>query len=107
MYSGSSAPHTGQAGPGGCRNALHTPQRWIRSSPAAVPAQKNAVSWLTTGRSTPVGAGGDGRNFRIRNIISATGSSPTYQVDSVVTNHPSPRAVRFGPDTSASRELTE
>ena len=38
-----------------------------------------------------------GRNFRIRNIIDATASVPTYQVLRVVTNQPSPSAVRFGP----------
>ena len=48
----SSAPQSGQAGPGGKRlapQALHT---WIRSSPAAVPSQKNWESRFIIGRIT-------------------------------------------------------
>ena len=90
----------------------------MRSSPAAVPAQKNAVSGDTTGRSTgpavssavTVGPAGDGaaggRYFSTRNIIDATGSPATYQVLRVVTNQPSPSAVRFGPVTSSSTVRT-
>ncbi len=94
----------------------------MRNSPAAVPAQKNAVSGDTTGRSTAPAAGSatpaalaaagggaaGGRYFSTRNIIEATGSSATYQVLLVVTNQPSPSAVRFGPVTSCSvvRTLT-
>src|SRR5215468_2426853 len=111
-YSGLVAPHAGHIGPGGWRSAPQPPQRWIRSSPAAVPSQKNAVSGEMTGRSTSLaaGAGGPGagrgrggRNFRIRNSIDATGSVPTYQVLRVVTNQPSPSAVRFGPVTPSRR----
>ena len=38
----------------------------------------------------------------------ATGSSPAYQVERVVTNQPSPSAVRLGPVTSSrlARTLT-
>ena len=72
------------------------------------------MSGETAGRSTsprPAGrslaarrtaAGGPvraGRNFSIRNSIDATASVPTYQVLRVVTNQPSPSAVRFGPVT--------
>lgn len=39
--------------------------------------------------------------------MEATGSSPEYQVERVVTNQPSPREVRFGPTTPSSRERTE
>ena len=76
----------------------------------AVPSQKKAVSRLTAGRtgSPATGGGGDaaGLYFSTRNSIVATGSSPTNQVLSVVTNHPSPSAVRFGPTTSDSRLRT-
>ncbi len=91
----------------------------MRSSPSAVPAQKNAVSGDTTGRSTaaaadtgpaaPAADGGrtaGGRYLSTRNIIEATGSSVTYQVLLVVTNQPSPSAVRFGPVTSSSTVRT-
>src|SRR5690349_20888092 len=103
-YSGLSAPQRGQAGPGGCRSAPQSPQRWIRNSPASAPAQKNAVSGLTTGRIGAAGGGGGpapGRNLRTRNRISATGSPSTSQVLPVVTNQPSPSAVRLGPATPA------
>jgi hypothetical protein len=87
-------------GAGGWRSAPQSPQRWIRSSPAAVPAQKNAVSREMAGRSTSA-VEGDGEvggwNFSIRHRIDATGSVPTYQVFRVVTNQPSPSDVRFGP----------
>src|SRR5215831_10363497 len=114
-YSGLVAPQAGHIGPGGWRSAPQPPQRWIRSSWRAVPCQKKAVSGVTTGRSTSAAAAGGpgradrslaggpdgagGRNFRIRNIIDATASVPTYQVLRVVTNQPSPSAVRFGPVT--------
>ncbi len=84
-----------------------------------MPSQKNAVSRGTTGRSIspPAGsgppaavtgdgeggmgmrAGGGGRNFSTRHVIDVTASWPTYQVFRVVTNQPSPSAVRFGPVT--------
>ena len=44
------SPHEGHIGPGGWRSAPQLPQRWMRSSPAAVPAQKNAVSGVISGR---------------------------------------------------------
>lgn len=69
------------------------------------PAQKNSVSRLTIGATDAVTAG-FGLNFRIRNIISATASSPTRHVLRVVTNQPSPSAVYFGPTTSSSRLVT-
>ena len=85
----------------------------MRSSPAAVPAQKNAVSGEAGGRSTATGGAawacaGRGRNLRIRKSMVATGSSPAYQVERVVTNQPSPSAVRLGPVTSSrlARTLT-
>ena len=53
-------PHDGHIGPGGWRSAPQPPQRWTRSSPAAVPAQKNSVSGETTGRMTPGGGRGGG-----------------------------------------------
>src|SRR6202165_1545261 len=111
MYPGRAAPHAGHIGPGGWRRAPHPPQRWIRSSPAAVPAQKNAVSRETAGRRTSTsGATGlgdpGGRYFSTRNIIDATASVPTYQVLRVVTNQPSPSAVRLGPVTLSRLERT-
>ena len=38
--------------------------------------------------------------------MTATASSPEYQVLRVVTNQPSPSAVRLGPVTSVSSALT-
>ena len=38
------SPQAGHIGPGGCRSAAHASQCWMRSSPPAVPAQKNSVS---------------------------------------------------------------
>ena len=99
-------------GPGGWRSAPHAAQRWMRSSPAAVPAQKNAVSGVTWGRigvSVLAGLAGDGvgRNLRMRKSMVATGSPEENQVLRVVTNQPSPRAVRLGPATSRSRARTD
>ena len=77
-----------------------------------MPSQKNAVSAETTGRSTSpavpaaVPAGAVGRNFSTRNRIDATASAPAYQVLRVVTNQPSPSAVRFGPVTPSRLERT-
>src|SRR5215469_13262642 len=117
-------PQDRQAGPGGWRSAPHAPQRWMRSSPAWVPAQKNSVSGETGGRmagavgaaaagAAPAAASAEagaaavgGRNFSTRQSISATGSSPEYQTFFVVTNQPSPSAVRLGPDTSVSSART-
>ena len=53
-------PQDGHIGPGGWRSAPQPSQRWTRSSPAAVPAQKNSVSGEITGRMTPGEAGGGG-----------------------------------------------
>src|SRR5437660_82441 len=88
----------------------------MRSSPTAVPAQKKAVSGVTRGRMGLAGfslvagvagvAGtadaGGGRNFRMRKSIVATGSLSENQVLLVLTNQPSPRAVRLGPVTFRS-----
>ena len=84
----------------------------MRSSPTAVPAQKKAVSGVTKGRIGLVAglagvvAGCDGRNLRIRKSMVATGSLSENQVLLVVTNQPSPRAVRLGPVTSSSLPRT-
>ena len=86
----------GTSGPGGWRSAPQPPQRWIRSSPAAVPSQKNAVSRETDrpqhvarrlGRrlvAAPAGTSGSGT------ASSRPARCPTYQVLRVVTNQPSP-----------------
>ena len=114
-------PHDGHLGPGGWRTVPHSSQRWTRSSPAAVPAQKNSVSGETTGRmtwlfETPGGAEGvaspwgglrgSGLNLSTRKSMVATGSPAELQVLRVVTNHPSPSAVRLGPVTSSSLDWT-
>src|ERR1700689_5044262 len=151
------SPQAGHIGPGGWRSAPQWPQRWTRSSPAAVPAQKNAVSGVICGRIVEPGsdvtglalldeldglaelallyglagldglAGMDGvdelvgpdgvaavdgvacggRNFRMRKFIVATGSPEENQVLRVVTNQPSPSAVRLGPTTSGSLDRTD
>ena len=94
----------GHIGPGGWRSAPQPPQRWIRSSPGGGALPEERGVWLTTGREAPgrrrrpwPAARPAGRNFSTRNSIVATGSSPAYQVLRVVTNQPSPSAVRFGP----------
>src|SRR5579872_1551479 len=52
-----------------------------------------------------VGAAGlAGRNLRMRKSMMATGSPAENQVLRVVTNQPSPRAVRLGPVTSRRRD---
>ena len=114
-------PHDGHLGPGGWRTVPQSSQRWTRSSPAAVPAQKNSVSGETTGRmtwrsETPGGAEGvaspwgglrgSGLNLSTRKSMVATGSPAEVQVLRVVTNHPSPSAVRLGPVTSSSLDWT-
>jgi hypothetical protein len=87
-------------------------QCWMRSSPAAVPAQKNAVSGVTCGRmgltgfSVLVGPDGAGLNLRMRKSMVATGSPAENQVLRVVTNQPSPSTVRLGPVTSRSLART-
>src|SRR5271168_10299 len=50
------SPQAGHIGPGGWRSAPQWPQRWTRSSPTAVPAQKNAVSGVTCGRIVEPGS---------------------------------------------------
>ena len=52
-------------------------------------------------------AGSGGRNLRMRKSMVATGSSPENQVLRVVTNQPSPSAVRLGPATSRSLARTD
>ena len=52
-------------------------------------------------------AGSAGRNLRMRKSMVATGSSAENQVLRVVTNQPSPSAVRFGPVTSSSLARTD
>src|SRR5215468_1001040 len=87
----------------------------MRSSPAAVPSQKKAVSGVTRGCMglvllvgfTGITGADGGRNLRILKSIVATGSSAEYQVLRVVTNQPSPSAVRLGPVTSRRAERTE
>ena len=71
------------------------------AAPAALTAPAAADGSVTGGPDWAAG-----RNFRIRNIIEATTSVPTYQVLRVVTNQPSPSAVRFGPVTSSRLERT-
>ncbi len=116
------APQDRQDGPGGWRRAPHCPQRWTRSSPCCVPAQKNAVSGETTGgrMTAPVCPAAASRGVaaprRPRRrprpepehppVHLATGSSPEYQTFLVLTNQPSPSAVRLGPVTSASPDRT-
>ena len=68
----SSAPQSGQAGPGGKRLAPQALQTWIRSSPAAVPSQKNCESRLIIGPDDAHAARSFGMNLRSRNSISAT-----------------------------------
>jgi hypothetical protein len=46
-------------------------------------------------------------NLSTRKSIVATGSPAELQVLRVVTNHPSPSAVRFGPVTSSSLDRTD
>ena len=114
-------PQAGHLGPGGWRTVPQSSQRWRRSSPALVPAQKNSVSGETTGRmtwlaATPGGAEGvaspwgglrgSGLNLSTRKSMVATGSPSELQVLRVVTNHPSPSAVRLGPVTSSSLDWT-
>src|SRR5882757_9460975 len=130
MYSRGSAarvPHDGHIGPGGWRSAPQPPQRWTRSCPAAVPAQKNSVSGETKGRMTGwvdwAGAGARVAPSRpegspavatfwvaaylsIRKSMVATGSPAEVHVLLVVTNQPSPSAVRLGPVTSTRRAET-
>jgi hypothetical protein len=48
----SSAPQSGQAGPGGNRFTPHALHTWIRSSPSAVPSQKAWESRFIIGRTT-------------------------------------------------------
>ncbi len=52
------------------------------------------------------GLRGSGRNLSTRKSIVATGSPAEIQVLRVVTNHPSPSAVRLGPVTSSSLDWT-
>ena len=72
---------------------------------APVSAAAAAAAAAGAGASPPPAAG-RGRNLSTRQSISATGSSPEYQTFLVLTNQPSPSAVRFGPVTSASSERT-
>ncbi len=53
-------------GPGGWRRAPQLPQHWMRSSPAAVPSQKNLVSGVTTGRRTSARRRAELRRGRVR-----------------------------------------
>ena len=109
------SPQAGHIGPGGWRSTPHLAQRWMRSSPAAVPSQKKAVSGVTSGSMglvvlvglACVGGSGAGRNLRMRKSMVATGSPAENQVLRVVTNQPSPSAVRFGPVTSSSLARTD
>ncbi len=48
-----------------------------------------------------------GRNLRMRKSIVATGSPAANQVLRLVTNQPSPSAVRLGPVMSRSRARTD